>query len=350
MQHANDDALQNYFLQGVSRTFAISIPVLPMPLQRVVANAYLQCRIIDTIEDDPGLSLDQKHEFSQGFVQCLSGEADADAFAQSLYPQLSDKVLDMEKELVRSNADVQRIYQSFPAVDQKAIFACVETMSKGMVHFQQRQSPEGLYDIQEMEDYCYFVAGVVGEMLTNIYANHESAIKAQQETLMPLARSFGQGLQMTNILKDIWDDQKRGVCWLPAKDFSDQGYALHFLSEGKTDKAFQQGLMQLIALAHFRLKEALDYTLKIPASQREIRQFNLWSLGMAMLTLRKIARHPEYRSGDEVKISRNSVRLTIILMKWFAGYDSLLKLMFYLAGRGLPEPLRAKSPRVPLLD
>jgi len=350
MQHANDDALQDYFLQGVSRTFALTIPVLPMPLQRVVANAYLQCRIIDTIEDDPGLSLEQKRDFALGFVQCLSDKADADAFSKGLYPLLSDHVLDMEKELVRSNAEIQRIYQSFPVEDQQAIFKCVETMGKGMVHFQQRQSPAGLNDLQEVEDYCYFVAGVVGEMLTNIYANHEPAIKSQQETLMPLARSFGQGLQMTNILKDIWEDQDRGVCWLPAKDFSDQGYTLKLLSKGKTNEAFHQGLMQLIALAHFRLKEALDYTLKIPASQPEIRQFNLWSLGMAMLTLRKIAKHPEYRSGEEVKISRNSVRLTIILMKWFAGSDSLLKIMFYLAGRGLPEPVIAKAPRVPQLD
>ncbi|MDX1336265.1 MAG: squalene/phytoene synthase family protein, partial [Gammaproteobacteria bacterium] len=106
MQYANDDALQDYFLQGVSRTFALTIPVLPMPLQRVVANAYLQCRIIDTIEDDPGLSLDKKRKFAQDFVQCLSGEAEAGAFAKSLYPQLSDNVLDMEKELVRANAEV----------------------------------------------------------------------------------------------------------------------------------------------------------------------------------------------------------------------------------------------------
>src|SRR5438552_2755950 len=74
---------------------------------------------------------------------------------------------------------------------------------------------KGLNDVDEMHEYCYFVAGVVGEMLTELFCAHSPKIDARRAELERLAVSFGQGLQMTNILKDIWDDLERGFCWLP---------------------------------------------------------------------------------------------------------------------------------------
>jgi farnesyl-diphosphate farnesyltransferase len=57
---------------------------------------------------------------------------------------------------------------------------------------------------------------------------------------------------------------------------------------------------------------------------------------MAVLTLRKIHKHPSFTTGSEVKISRRSVKATIILARLSAGSDSALRILFYLAGRGLP--------------
>lgn len=350
MQHLSDDGLQDYFLQGVSRTFALTIPVLPEPLRRVVANAYLQCRIIDTIEDDPGLSLEQKQVFAQHFIDVLAGTGNVETFATDLAPLLSESLLEQERELVRATPDIVRIYQTFPEEDRVAILNCVQSMGKGMVLFQQRQTPQGLSNLQEMEDYCYYVAGVVGEMLTVLYGNQAHAIREHQSVLMPLARSFGQGLQMTNILKDVWEDLERGVCWLPTEEFRSRGYSLDNLVSGETDAAFVQGLNQLIALAHYRLGEALQYTLRIPAREKNIRLFNLWSLGMAMLTLRNIYKQPGYRSGKEVKISRNRVRMMSVLMKLIAGNNRMLKIWFYLVGRGLPHLNNAPAPVVPDKD
>jgi farnesyl-diphosphate farnesyltransferase len=104
---------------------------------------------------------------------------------------------------------------------------------------------------------------------------------------------------------------------------------------------------QLIALTHYRLGEALEYTLMIPAREKPIRLFNLWSLGMAMLTLRNIYKQPGFRSGKDVKISRNSVRMMSILMKLLAGNNRMLKIWFYLAGRGLPHLNHAPAPLAP---
>ena len=61
-----DIAVQAELLEGVSRSFAFTTPQLPEPLRHAVGNAYLLCRIADTIEDDPELAFSQKKEFPSG--------------------------------------------------------------------------------------------------------------------------------------------------------------------------------------------------------------------------------------------------------------------------------------------
>ena len=84
-----------------------------------------------------------------------------------------------------------------------------------------------------MDKYCYFVAGVVGEMLTELFCDYSQEINQHYDELMTLAVSFGQGLQMTNILKDIWEDQSRDMCWLPRDVFEKYGLDLSHLSDGR---------------------------------------------------------------------------------------------------------------------
>src|SRR5213080_2251391 len=74
----SDDDFQSAMLEGVSRTFALTIPQLPSRLCRVVSNAYLLCRIVDTIEDEPVISPRQKSYFCQQFLKTLSGEINAE--------------------------------------------------------------------------------------------------------------------------------------------------------------------------------------------------------------------------------------------------------------------------------
>ena len=79
-----DLAYQEHILQGVSRTFALTIPQLPDPLREVVGNAYLLCRITDTIEDEPSLSAAEKQAFSARFVEVVAGRANAEPFSRDL--------------------------------------------------------------------------------------------------------------------------------------------------------------------------------------------------------------------------------------------------------------------------
>ena len=78
----SDLAYQAEILQDVSRTFALTIPQLPGALRDVVGNAYLLCRIADTIEDEPTLSAGQKQAFAERFVEVVAGRAAVDPFAR----------------------------------------------------------------------------------------------------------------------------------------------------------------------------------------------------------------------------------------------------------------------------
>jgi farnesyl-diphosphate farnesyltransferase len=333
----SDDELQSHFLQGVSRTFALTIPQLPGRLHRVVANAYLLCRIADTIEDDPALDPEQTRVFADRFIEVVAGTAAPEPFAADLGPLLSEQSLPQERELIWHTPRVIGITRTFNAGQQAALATCVRIMSRGMAEFQQNASRAGLTDLRELDRYCYHVAGVVGECLTRLFCDYSPQIARQRTALMGLAVSFGQGLQMTNIIKDLWDDYARGVCWLPRAVFAEQGFDLHDLAPGQASSGFEAGLVRLIAVAHGHLRNALHYTLLLPRAEVGLRKFCLWALGMAVLTLRNINNNRTFTAGSEVKISRRSVRTIVALSRLTASQDTVLRALFAIATAPLPR-------------
>lgn len=336
MARLSDDAFQAHFLQGVSRTFALTIPQLPLSLARPVSNAYLLCRIVDTIEDEVALNSLQKREFCERFAQVVRGDASATALRDALAPLLSEQTLPAECDLVTEMPRVIAITHGFDPEQMDALACCVEVMAKGMAEFQDRDLRFGLADLAEMDRYCYYVAGVVGEMLTRLFCHYSPEIAAHRDDMMALAVSFGQGLQMTNILKDLWDDHDRGVCWLPQEIFDATGFDLRDLRPHHDSPRFREGFRQLVGIAHGHLKNALRYTLMIPANETGLREFCLWALGMAVLTLRKINANLNFSDSRQVKITRRSVRATVAASRLLRSSDLLLKAAFRLAGTGLP--------------
>ena len=339
--YQQDLAYQTEILQGVSRSFAFTIPQLPNPLRDAVGNAYLLCRIADTIEDEPALSPALKREYFQRYAGVVEGREDAAAFAHELAALLSSATTRSERDLVANAARVVGITHGFAPAQRRAIERCVRIMKHGMTEFQQKASIEGLSDLPHLDRYCYYVAGVVGEMLTELFCDYSEEIGERREDLFALSTSFGQGLQMTNILKDLWDDRDRGVCWLPRDVFSSFGCELGAMSPGQTDPGFVKGLFELVAIARQHLANALRYTLLIPPHETGIRRHCLWSLGMAVLTLRRIHAMPNFRSGRDVKISRAGVKSVVVATSALARSNPALKLLFAALTRGLPGAGRA---------
>jgi Phytoene/squalene synthetase len=329
-----DEAYQDQILVEVSRTFALTIPQLPAGLRKVISNAYLLCRIADTIEDDNALSEEQTRRFSEMFIDTVAGRTAAEKFAAELFPLLSAHTLPAEHDLIKNTPAILRITHGFNPAQRRALERCIRIMAKGMADYQTTESLDGLENLAAMDEYCYNVAGVVGEMLTELFCDYSPAINHHKNDLMQLAVSFGQGLQMTNILKDVWEDRKRGACWLPKDLFQEQGLTLRDLQPGHP--GFERGLGILIAIARDHLQDALKYTLLIPANETGIRRFCLWALGMAVLTLNKLNKNRGFRQGAEVKITRRGVRATVLITSLFARSNKSLNLLFTGAARNLP--------------
>lgn len=332
-----DRNYQERILQDVSRTFALTIPQLPPSLYPVIGNAYLLCRIVDTVEDDNGLSSAQTRKFVEMFIQVVSGEVAAEAFAEELYPLLSAHTIPAEQDLIKNTPAVIRITHSFNPAQRRALERCVRIMGQGMADYQDSESLAGLKDLAALDRYCYYVAGVVGEMLTELFSDYSAEINRHKPALMELSISFGQGLQMTNILKDIWEDRKRGACWLPQDIFREQGFDLNDLRPGCNDPRFNEGLGVLIGIAKAHLRNALTYTCMIPPKETGIRRFCLWALGMAVLTLNKINQNRAFVEGNQVKISRQSVKATVLLTSTLARQDWALEKIFAWTSHQLPE-------------
>jgi farnesyl-diphosphate farnesyltransferase len=333
---SEDMAYQARILPEVSRTFALTIPELPSELTNVVGNAYLLCRLADTIEDDPGMESDAKSAHMSEFLAVLQGQAPAEEFSRRLLAELSPATPAAERDLVANTATVVRITYTFSSAQRKAMFRCVTTMGSGMPEFQQHKTLDGLPGLVELDRYCYYVAGIVGEMLTDLFCDYCEELQPHRDEMMSLSVCFGQGLQMTNILKDIWEDRASGTCWLPRDRFGNSGGELASAMLARDGEQLTDGIRELIGIAHAHLRAAMKYTQMIPKSEPGIRRFCLWAIGMAILTLRKINANPGFQNAGQVKISRRTVKLTIALCNMAQSSDRALTMLFDLASRGLP--------------
>jgi len=326
---------QDQILPYVSRTFALTIPQLPMPLRTAVTNAYLLCRIADTIEDEPALSPLESRVFLQRFTAVVRGTEPPGPLARELGRRLSERTLPAERELVGGMESVIEVTAGLGA-ERAAIQRCIEVMCHGMHHFQQTASLAGLARSSDLDSYCYYVAGVVGEMLTELFCCHAPACAAHRSALQELSTSFAEGLQLTNIIKDFWEDRSRGACWFPRDLFARHEVELREVSPQGLDARFQAGVHELVAVAHGHLRNALAYALLLPSRETGIRLFCLWAIGLAVLTLRRIDAHLDYTSGAQVKVSHSAVLLTRLCTSAAVRNDRLLRRLFEHAARGLP--------------
>ena len=315
-----DLAYQKAILSSVSRTFALTIPLLPPIIEKVVGNTYLLCRIVDTIEDAAELTPEAKKNLSALFLDVVLERAPVESFVEPCLDALKNYSNHDELDLIAHTPTVLRILHTCSSHDQEAVSRCVSIMSEGMSRFHGRQTEAGLKDLSEFEDYCYVVAGVVGELLTSIFRHYSPQFSKNIQGHENLAIAFGQALQMTNILKDSPQDRARGVSWKPAN-----------LSQ-----------LDLLQIAYQKLSDSLTYILLIPKEEVGMRRFCLLAFGLAVLTLDKLAARDHFERQEDIKLSRNTVWFFYGFTKIAAGSNGLIKSFFYLWGSPLRK-LQAKQ-------
>ncbi len=302
-------------LKEVSRTFSLPIAMLRDPLERAVTCGYLLCRIADTIEDESNLTLAERDGLYLSFLECLEQDASASDFA-SRFPDNGERPASAERRLVKNLPRVLGVFAELNDSSQRAIRRGVCEMARGMAIYSRRPTGEdgivALTTLADLERYCYFVAGTVAHMLTDLFTDTCDLDAPRTHALRTNAEEFGVGLQMTNILKDITNDWERGVCYVPRTVCQDAGLEVAELLQPEARERAHTALAPLFKRAQRGFEHAFTYCLAIPPNERDIRLFCLLPLWMAVRTLAYARRNDaQLIPGEPVKISHGEVEKLI---------------------------------------
>lgn len=280
-------------LEKTSRTFALSIPVLPEPTRREVMIAYLLFRIADTFEDAAHWTPEDRIAALAEFNGLLR------AYSREKAERLSH---DWVRREVAHHAGYQELMAETPFV-LDAFFALspgaippirehVIRSADGMASIvaRTRDGALTLHSIPELKDYCYLVAGIVGEMLSELFLLDRPGLAGVAGFLRQRAATFGEALQLVNILKDSAGDAEEGRRYLPE----------------------EVPVAEVFALARQDLGVAGEYirTLQKADAPRGIIEFTALPVRLAWAALEKVE-----KSGPGSKVSRPEVFLIVQRLK-----------------------------------
>jgi len=328
----------------VSRTFALNIPVLPAPLDLVVTVAYLLCRIADTLEDEARGQVSERAELFHTLGQLVKlepgWEEQAAEFARRAVTALRTSAPSAEVRLVQGTPTVLEAMRGLPDWTHRHIAACLGEMTGGMAQVMAALdggAPQGLPDLRDTLQYCYYVAGTVGVMLTGLFVDGFDSVRSHRSELAPRAPAFGRALQLTNILKDIREDLDRGFCWLPRTVMARHGLSPGNLVLPERRTAAVAMLDDLVAVARHECDVSFEYSLILPRSEPGLRLFCLWPLLFALRTLGALAHNPAVFEPTPVKIDRETVMRIMVLTRESVTDDRALEALYAESARGLPE-------------
>jgi farnesyl-diphosphate farnesyltransferase len=206
-------------LGRTSRTFALTIPMLPEPLRTEVAVAYLLFRIIDTFEDATRWPPARRVQALGFFARLMDGERPADTW-RTVDEWSRDPPLEHEGylELLQSTHEVLEWHGRLSPAAKGHLARHVARSARAMAAVVERTDARGLLalrTLQELRDYCWAVAGIVGEMLTELFILQSPSLQVVAGDLRERAVEFGEALQLVNILKDAAADAAEGRAYLP---------------------------------------------------------------------------------------------------------------------------------------
>ncbi|MCK0526147.1 squalene/phytoene synthase family protein [Anaerobiospirillum sp. NML120449] len=288
-------------LNKVSRSFALTIPLIPNPLRDCISLAYLLCRVVDTVEDDARAPLVDRITWLSDF-SFLSGSDFADL---DVLLALKKRALELTStggsaaddiELLKVMDKAVNLLLSYDEEIQAVLCRALSIMSHGMSSNLRRRLHEANHtvsDLDEVDSYCYFVAGVVGEMLAELFVLYDREV--DKKDLLELAVSFGEGLQLTNILRDRARDATRGVSFIPASS--------------------EEEVLEYVAITEGHLSDAIAFICSLSKKESAgVRLFCFTNVVMALYLLRQIASRPMDPECD-YRISHSMLRRLLLLSR-----------------------------------
>ena len=299
-------------LPGVSRSFALVIRWLPRGVDDAVMTAYLLCRIADTIEDAV-LAVDVRRRLLAGFAASLEGgrpEMPAGGFPPG-YRRLLDRV-----------EDVLAGFRSLAPKARGVIAAAVREMCEGMSKWCGRE----IRTIADQNEYCYYVAGLVGRMLTGLFHAYGLVDARRRERLDEYAVEFGLALQKVNVIRDIRDDLGEGRCFWPEEVLARQGLTRETLLKPANAARAVAAMDELIRDVWRYTEASVRYLTLLPVLQWRLRIFCAIPLFMAVATMGACWKNTDvFHAARPVKITSRQARWIIVRSMAFGPVNRLVE-------------------------
>jgi len=260
-------------LKQVSRSFYLTLRVLPKEIRPQISLAYLLARATDTIADTDAVPRAKRIVLLRE-LQSLTRVPDLGTLA-------ANQALPAERALLERLGDCLAMLDTFSAVDRRLIQQLLHTIITGQI-FDFETFPEGtvtaLRDDAALDRYTYLVAGCVGEFWTRICAAHLGTVLDEAAGIR-----FGKGLQLVNILRDIPKDLRMGRCYLPVPE-------PRRLLDPASFESVRPLYYRWLDIAVEHLDAGWQYTMAIPAKFWRLRLACIWPIWIGLGTVALLRR------------------------------------------------------------
>jgi farnesyl-diphosphate farnesyltransferase len=302
----------NELLKATSRSFYLTLRVLPARVRPQIGLAYLLARTTDTIADTEILPVAQRLDALQKLRERILGQNSAPLN----FGELAQKQnLSAEKLLLENVESRLAASQKISAGDQKLIREVLGTITSGQELDLKRfadssaQKITALQTEAELDDYTYRVAGCVGGFWTKICRAHLfPQAKMDEEEFITDGIRFGKGLQLVNILRDLPKDLRNGRCYLPMEKLVEAGLTPEDLLQPANERKFRPLYNRHLDWAESHLAAGWQYTNLVPRGQVRVRLACAWPVLIGAKTISRLRDANIIDPQQRIKISRGEVR------------------------------------------
>ena len=310
------DGALDALLKGVSRSFYLSLAILPRALRVQLSVAYLIARAADTIADTQVVRRDRRLELLERLREVVgTGAFDrAPRLAEDVRVELVGRsAIAAERLLLERLADCLVYLSGFEEGDRDRVAKVLDELLSGMRRDLERFDPDGplaaLETMSDLDRYVYDAAGCVGDFWSLMTAAHvPAAVKMSRPDLRGRAVRLGKGLQLVNVLRDAPEDLAARRCYVPTALLGRFGLAPEALSDPARRRSARPVLDELVRLALEHFDAAFPYVVAIPRSEPRLRLAALWPLWIGLETLRLYAADGDpLDPARRIKISRGDV-------------------------------------------
>lgn len=288
-------------LSGVSRSFALTIPMLDDRLYRPVMVTYLQDRLLDNFEDEgEDIPVERRKYLMDCVVEAFNPENEN--YGEAVAEIEKNAQLMPEDELYRLTANTHLIREAYDGLDfrvREFSHRWLVEMNQGMQVYLEKP----VNTFSALDEYCYYVAGTVGGFLTDLLVYLSDLPGRSEQILRDNFVDAGLFLQKVNIIRDIKRDLcKRDKNYWPLRELDIDEEEL--LDEGNRERALA-ALEEMLTDVERHIPGLRDYMEELPQEFSGYRRFFAVNNALGLATLEKLEDNPEVFYGRrKVKVSK----------------------------------------------